>query len=86
MRIEREAPSMKRLFRARLSKMTLLAFATSLLIVPAASAFPVDPGEPGPPTHQTIIVPAKTKAPTKKQVVKWYRSSAPVSGHGPVLP
>ena len=77
---------MKRLFRTRLSKMTLLAFATSLLIVPAASAIPVDPDPPGPPAHQTIITPAKKKAPAKKQVVKWYRSSAPISGHGPVLP
>lgn len=77
---------MKRLFRTRLSKITLLALATALLIVPAASAYPVDPGQPGTPIHDTIIRPTKTKAPAKKQVVKWYRSSAPVSGHGPVLP
>ncbi len=77
---------MKRLFRTRLSKLTLLAFATALLIVPAASAFAVDPGQPGLPTHQTVIRPATTKAPAKKQVVKWFRSSEPVSGHGPVLP
>ena len=77
---------MKRLFRTRLSKITLLAFATALLVVPAASAIPVDPGQPGAPIRQTVISPSKKQAPAKKQVVKWYRSSAPVSGHGPVLP
>lgn len=76
---------MKRLFRTRLSKMTFLAFATSLFIIPAASAIPM-PIEPGPPAPRASVIPAKKHAPAKKQAVKWYRSSVPVSGHGPVLP
>jgi hypothetical protein len=71
---------MKRLFRTRLSRMTLLAFATSLFIVPVASAKPIDPGPSASPAHQTSVRPAK------KQAAKWYRSSAAISNHGPVLP
>ena len=78
---------MKRLFHTRLSRMTFLAFATSLIIVPAASASPIiDPVGQVPSAHPTIITPAKKKAPAKKQAAKWYRSSAPISDHGPVLP
>jgi hypothetical protein len=92
---------MKRL----LSKTTLLAFATSGLIVSGAAASPViDP--PDAPLPPPLRAPAATvgypvmdgwysaavaqtrfdrakKHPTDRII---YRSSAPVSGHGPMLP
>ncbi len=85
---------MKRL----LPKTILLAFATSLSIVSAATASPVIDPPDAPPAfvsantrqltdgwysaavQQTIINAAK------KHPRVYYRSSLPISGHGPVLP
>jgi hypothetical protein len=85
---------MKRL----LSKITLLAFAAVALVVPAAAASPViDP--PGPVPLQTPIASKpltdgwysaalqQTLINHAKQHAKvYYRTSLPISGHGPVLP
>jgi hypothetical protein len=87
---------MKRL----LSKITLLAFATFALLVPAAAASPIidPPGNP-PLLVKTATQPvmdgwysaavATTRYDRAKKHPKnsiYYRSATPVSGHGPVLP
>ena len=85
---------MKRL----LSKTILLAFATSGIVVSGAAASPViDP--PGPVPLRTPIASQpltdgwysaalqQTRINQAKQHAKvYYRSSLPISGHGPVLP
>src|SRR5262249_62108807 len=57
---KREAPPMmKRILRKKLSKPILIAFATALFIVPAASAMPMtDPGNTAAP--QAFVVPSTT--------------------------
>ena len=88
---------MKRFFQRRFFKPTLLAFATALVIVPVASASPVI--DPGPPAG-TVFVVTKAKPLTdgwfsaaiqqtrlnRARQHNAYRSSEPVSGHGPMLP
>ena len=85
---------MKRL----LPKTIFLAFATSLSIVSAASASPVidPPGAPpilvSPNTRQltdgwySAAVQQTIINAAKKHPRVYYRSSLPISGHGPVLP
>jgi hypothetical protein len=89
---------MKRLFHRRIFKPTLLAFATALVIVPAASAYPViDPGpQAGTVFVQTKVQPLtdgwytaalqQTRINRAKQHNAAYRPSEPISGHGPMLP
>jgi hypothetical protein len=84
---------MKRL----LPKTTLLAFATLGLAVSGAAASPViDPPDPVPLLAPTAGKPLtdgwysaalqQTRIDAAKHARVYYRSSAPVSGHGPVLP
>ena len=81
-----------------LPKTLLLAFATSLSIVSAATAYPVidppdaPPGLVSPHTRQltdgwySAAVQQTILNAAKKHGRVYYRSSLPISGHGPMLP
>ena len=85
---------MKRL----LPKTILLALATSLTVVSAASAYPVidppdaPPGLVSPNTRQltdgwySAAIQQTILNAAKKHPRVYYRSSLPISGHGPMLP
>ena len=92
---------MTRLLRRPLLNITLLAIATSVFVIPAASAYPViDPGSSGAPSglvsigarpltdgwYSAAVQQTRLNRAAQKSASTWYRSVNPSLGHGPVLP